>query len=111
MKHSGDARMRANLDPTKQEIETSLLESADSVLLYVYSFWCDDLLAGRTDEKGQYTKPGAMKENWSTLFGLLGFVRSKAEKAQMPLLAALLYVRVLADILDLIVALGTSWKR
>lgn len=47
LKHSGDARTRVHPKPLPASAESlrSLVELTDSVLLWVYAFWCDDQLA------------------------------------------------------------------
>ena len=91
LKHAGDARLRSSSSgqPPTAIIQQSILEQADSVLLYVYAFWCEDVLSGRIDEKGRLTKPACKPENWKTVFALLNFVRVRAEKQQWPAIISL----------------------
>lgn len=50
----------------------------DAVLLYVFAFWCDD----------QAAKTCVVK-NWQSIFGLLTFVKSRAEKSGMAIVVGI----------------------
>ncbi|GAA5885695.1 hypothetical protein JCM16303_003118 [Sporobolomyces ruberrimus] len=67
LKHSGDSLARRSSSPST--ILLSLAHQLDAILLYVFAFWCDDT-ASKT----------CLKENWSSVFGLIGFVKKMAEK-------------------------------
>ncbi|GAA5906875.1 uncharacterized protein JCM6883_005715 [Sporobolomyces salmoneus] len=67
LKHSGDSLARRSNSP--QTILLSLAHQLDAILLYVFSFWCDDT-ASKT----------CLSTNWSSVFGLIGFVKKAAEK-------------------------------
>lgn len=79
--------MRSN--PSPLDAKVALFEVTDAFLLYVYSFWADDLLTGRLDEHGRLTKPGCRSDNWQTIFGLLHHVRGRADATHTHLIACL----------------------
>lgn len=80
----------------------ALLEQVDAVLLYAYAFWCEDQAAGSvrvrqgsvssstaaaaasldpTEAIGTARwKPSCIVENWKSVFGLMSFVKGRAEK-------------------------------
>lgn len=84
-------------DHSLSDVMLAMLEQTDAVLLYIYSFWVEDLLAGRQDQDGRLTKPACMVDNWRTLFGLLNFVRGRAEQSRVHLIVCLLCVSTLAS--------------
>ncbi|GAA5965643.1 hypothetical protein JCM3765_000911 [Sporobolomyces pararoseus] len=76
LKHSGDSlARRSSSSSSTQTILLSLAHQLDAILLYVFAFWCDDT-ASKT------CLPG----NWSSVFGLIGFVKKTAEKENQTLL-------------------------
>jgi len=87
LKHSGDGHLRSASTRTdsNNDLAMGLLELANALILYVYAFWCEDLLAGRivTDPiNGRpITKLGCDPIKWRSSFGLFEFVRLRAEKA------------------------------
>lgn len=78
LKHSGDRRMReasvasSSYGAPHPDAEVAALEQTDALLLYVYSFWCDDQAGG-----GGST---CVASNWQSIFGLLRYVRERHEK-------------------------------
>jgi hypothetical protein len=90
LKHSGEARYRDNPDK-EPAAELGLLEQADAFLLYMYAFWCEDQGRARVTSDGQ-VKPGFHVDNWKSMFGLLSFVRSRAEKTKWDPIVGLWYV-------------------
>lgn len=85
LKHAGDAIARTP-QSSRKDILRALAHHIDSILLYVYSFWCDDS-ANRNCNVQQ----------WESGFGLISFVRKMAEKENVPLVVGLWCVRVHQD--------------
>lgn len=135
LKHSGDRKMREyRPDSTNQHIPVlALLEQVDAIVLYACAFWCEDLAIGTirsrqasntsTDSVSSSTssstaissggpgspgwKMGCNQENWKSLFGLLAFVKGKAEKlaaSPIPSSASETLAREVPRIMELIVA-------
>ncbi|GEM10523.1 hypothetical protein Rt10032_c11g4540 [Rhodotorula toruloides] len=77
LKHAGDAIARTP-QPSRKDILRALAHHIDSILLYIYSFWCDDS-ANRNCNAQQ----------WESGFGLISFVRKMAEKENMALVVGL----------------------
>ncbi|BGP10175.1 hypothetical protein JCM10049v2_006058 [Rhodotorula toruloides] len=77
LKHAGDAIARTP-HPSRKDILRALAHHIDSILLYIYSFWCDDS-ANRNCNVQQ----------WESGFGLISFVRKMAEKENVALVVGL----------------------
>ncbi|BGP72380.1 hypothetical protein NBRC10513v2_005776 [Rhodotorula toruloides] len=71
-------RHRSHASPFPKDILRALGHHIDSILLYIYSFWCDDS-ANRNCNVQQ----------WESGFGLISFVRKMAEKANVALVVGL----------------------
>lgn len=97
LKHAGDKRMRDYHSGSKgpKEPILALLEQVDAVILYAYAFWCEDQMSGSlrnlptsskaSDSKGKEAMPssweaGCAAQNWKSIFGLVQFVRQRADK-------------------------------
>lgn len=100
MKHSGDKRMREyQPTATNRHIPVlALFEQVDAIILYAYAFYCEDQAIGSlrtrqptngSTETSDATKEGIGKsnwragciaENWKSIFGLVAFVKGRAEK-------------------------------
>ncbi|GAA5941594.1 uncharacterized protein JCM15063_001630 [Sporobolomyces koalae] len=79
LKHSGDSlARRASPSSSSPTMLLSLAHQVDAILLYVFAFWCDDT-AART----------CLPSNWSTVFGLIAFVKKTADKEHEPFLTGL----------------------
>lgn len=76
LKHSSDKIAREASTPGESSL--ALLQQMDAVLLYVYAFWCDDQ-AAKT----------CVVQNWQSIFGLLAFVKSRAEKAGLSIIVGI----------------------
>ncbi|KAL8283863.1 hypothetical protein RQP46_005295 [Phenoliferia psychrophenolica] len=78
VKHEGDRTRRdgGSMDPSANRLAT--LQQCDAVMIYVFSYWCDDQAAKQTNVG-----------NWKAIFGLLSFVKSSAEKAGMSIVVGL----------------------
>lgn len=61
-----------------QAMPLAVVLQMDAVLLYVYAFWCDDTAA-----------KNCLVQNWQSIFGLLAFVKSRAEKASLSVIVGL----------------------
>ncbi|CEH14331.1 hypothetical protein CBOM_02185 [Ceraceosorus bombacis] len=90
LKHQGDQRlreestMRIGSSPSSAAC-IATFEQMDAVLLYVYSFWCEDEAAAI--DTGT---PGVIiAANWNTIFGLLKYVCDCQERNGFPALAGL----------------------
>ena len=79
VKHEGDRTRRDGIGPSANRLAT--LQQADAVMIYVFSYWCDDQATKQTNVS-----------NWKAIFGLLTFVKSTAEKAGMTIVVGLWYV-------------------
>ncbi|GAA6018373.1 hypothetical protein JCM11491_005949 [Sporobolomyces phaffii] len=73
LKHSGDAL--ASRSPGGL---LALAHQLDAILLYVFAFWCDDSAA-----------KACIPANWSSVFGLIGFVKKAAEKESQAFLTGI----------------------
>jgi hypothetical protein len=77
----------------------ALFEQVDAIILYAYAFYCEDQAIGSvrnrqptatSTENGENDKetvarqgawrPGCIAENWKSIFGLVAFVKGRAEK-------------------------------
>ena len=79
----------------------AVLEQVDAVILYAYAFYCEDQAVGMArnrqaiqahnqslsipnDEQPHFGslqwKMGCIADNWKSIFGLVSFVKSRAEK-------------------------------
>lgn len=79
LKHAGDKIARENATSTSTVLAVVL--QMDAVLLYVYAFWCDDTAA-----------KNCLAQNWQSIFGLLSFVKSRADKANMDIVSGIWFV-------------------
>ncbi|KAM0750803.1 hypothetical protein T439DRAFT_325861 [Meredithblackwellia eburnea MCA 4105] len=86
VKHQGDKTRREGGSSSRANI-LATIQQADAVMLYVFSYWCDDQANKQT-----------MVVNWKTIFGLLSYVKNTAEKAGMGIVLGLC-LRVEAHIL------------
>ncbi|GAA5945100.1 hypothetical protein JCM3775_000910 [Rhodotorula graminis] len=68
LKHAGDAIGRAS-SPGRKDVLRALAHHVDSILLYVFSFWCDDAASRACNV-----------QQWGSMFGLIAFVRKMAER-------------------------------
>ena len=73
-------------------LQRSVLLKTNSVLLYIYAFWCDDLSKARV-VSGQ-VKPAYDSTAWRSNLALLGLIRSEARGE------ALRPIRALVDLLE-----------
>lgn len=94
LKRLGDKVAREN--KARKANLLSLVLLADALVLYVFAFWSDD-----------HATKKVHSQNWTTIFGLLTFVRGAAEKSGIVLVGALCY-RMEAYIIHL---LSTSEQR
>ena len=81
---------RATLDDLT--LQRSVLLRTNSVLLYIYAFWCDDLIKARVVH-GQ-VKPSYDLTAWKSNFALLALIRSEGRGD------ALRPIRALVDLLE-----------
>lgn len=80
LKRLGDKVAREN--KARKANLLSLVLLADALVLYVFAFWSDD-----------HATKKVHSQNWTTIFGLLTFVRGAAEKSGIVLVGALWYVQ------------------
>lgn len=73
MKHAGDKTRR---DGRSNALAT--IQQADAVLLFVFSYWCDDQARKTTTST-----------NWQSVHGLLDFVKTSAVKAKLDIVLGL----------------------
>ncbi|BGP42076.1 hypothetical protein JCM10450v2_006162 [Rhodotorula kratochvilovae] len=77
LKHSGDALGRVP-SPTRKDVLRALAHHVDSILLYVFSFWCDDAASRACNV-----------QQWASMFGLIAFVRKMAERENVAVVVGL----------------------
>ncbi|GAA6056737.1 hypothetical protein JCM3770_005872 [Rhodotorula araucariae] len=77
LKHSGDALGRVP-SPSRKDVLRALAHHVDSILLYVFSFWCDDAASRACNV-----------QQWASMFGLIAFVRKMAERENVAVVVGL----------------------
>ncbi|KAK4050802.1 hypothetical protein OIV83_003223 [Microbotryomycetes sp. JL201] len=76
LKHSGDAIAREARSGPRAKL--ALAKQTEAILLYAFAFWCDDQAA-----------KACIPSNWKSIFGLLAFVKSRAEKEKLGIIIGL----------------------
>lgn len=90
MKHSSDKLAREATNPSENLI--AIVQQTDAMLLFIFSFWCDDQAA-----------KSCIVQHWQSIFGLISFVKSRAEKVGMSIIVGIWYVPFLfIFVLDLV---------
>lgn len=83
LKHTGDAIGRA-ASPERKDVLRALAHHVDSILLYVFSFWCDDVASRACNV-----------QQWGSMFGLIAFVRKMAERENVAVVVGMWCGRLL----------------
>ncbi|GAA6020603.1 hypothetical protein JCM8202_006318 [Rhodotorula sphaerocarpa] len=82
LKHAGDALSRgaSSSPPSRKTTLFALAHHIDSVLLYVFSFWCDDT-----------ANKNCNVQQWASVYGLVSFVKKQALQEKIPVVLGLCY--------------------
>lgn len=80
LKHAGDALSRgaSSSPPSRKTTLFALAHHIDSVLLYVFSFWCDDT-----------ANKNCNVQQWASVYGLVSFVKKQALQEKIPVVLGL----------------------
>ncbi|KAM0790799.1 hypothetical protein ACM66B_004646 [Microbotryomycetes sp. NB124-2] len=76
LKHAGDAIAKEARTGPRGKL--ALAKQTEAILLYAFAFWCDDQAA-----------KACIPSNWKSIFGLLAFVKSRAEKDKLGIVIGL----------------------
>ena len=82
LKHAGDALSRASSGTgCRKNTLLAMAHHIDSILLYVFSFWCDDTASKNCNV-----------QQWASVYGLVAFVKKQAQHENVPVVLGLWYV-------------------
>lgn len=85
LKHAGDALSRASSGSSgRKNTLLAMAHHIDSILLYVFSFWCDDT-----------ANKNCNVQQWASVYGLVAFVKKQAQHENVPVVLGLWYVAAL----------------